>query len=206
MKRLEKLYASDLPVNIHKYRSSACPLSTKEMQTATNIDEIVRSRILRAAWFVIDWVDEEYLRLRTVLNDNFNIRIFMIRVNKVMKRSAFLPIVENRDGTISLIRPVFFGLARAHLFDFNKFIQYTVTHDSPLGISRIRPWHSPADVIVEWWASHLPDLPLEAATTRTELELLHIFSTVDRGTFTLPEKTKKQLEQREAAGHLRRWW
>lgn len=90
--------------------------------------------------------------------------------------STALPVVQNSDGTLSILRPPLVKAFRRYIIRCSELVGRVARRHGDPTLFRIRPWSIPPDVLVVWWQQNKPGLHLDEAWALPDDELTAILS------------------------------
>lgn len=165
----------ELPLNFASYQPSVIKIHSGIM-SHPKVDEYQRSHFIRALWMTLDAIPYEEYRFRQKYREAFDMRRFMKSVDFAVRKTLMLPIVNNADGTIAIVRPPLVNAVRGQLMSFLELAHFITSHRDPFRL--LRPWRQPADAVVSWWRANLPQVPVDALWTRSDRDLIVLLVSV----------------------------
>lgn len=147
--------------NIDALRSLQSQLFSKSIRDPTDQAEIIASYMLETFDQVTSCSDDMMARLGT--SKRFSTQHFQAGIDKAMDLTR-LPVVQNYDNTLSVVRPSFAAVLQDRFLTFTE-IDNILKHNRKSCLrdltSYYRPWSQPPDAIVDWWRRNSDQLDAE---------------------------------------------
>lgn len=165
----------ELPLNLRSYLPTAVKIHSKIMSQPT-VDRSQESQFIRALWLVLEAASAEEFRLRSLYREDFDMHRFVRATGRAFRATHILPLVQNPDGSVAIIRPPLVKAVQGQLMSYLDLLRFMTSCPDPF--ARLRPWRQPADAVVAWWRTNLPDQPVDALWSVTDRALMEMLARV----------------------------